>query len=132
EEIKNKKEQIKLEFPIVNCNKKTFILVAPTYRASGNSSESEVNFIDILVQHVGELRRDIQIIFKGHPYLKDNELSKLHTVNNITVATKYSINEWMLVADALVTDYSSLVFDFSLLKRPLAHFVPDLNQYIMN
>lgn len=132
EEIIKKKEMIKKDFPVVNSGKKVFILIAPTYRATGSYSESEMNFIDVLIQSSNELRSDIQIIFKGHPYLEEKELLRLSESNNITLASKHSINEWMLIADALVTDYSSLVFDFSLLKRPFAHYVPDLKQYVKN
>jgi CDP-ribitol ribitolphosphotransferase len=38
-------------------------------------------------------------------------------------------NELMLVADLLVTDYSSAVFEFALLGRPVAFFAPDLPEY---
>ncbi len=35
----------------------------------------------------------------------------------------------MLVSDLLVTDYSSAIFEFSLLGRPMAFFAPDLDAY---
>jgi CDP-ribitol ribitolphosphotransferase len=35
----------------------------------------------------------------------------------------------MLVSDVLVTDYSSAIFEFSLLERPMAFFAPDLAAY---
>ena len=35
----------------------------------------------------------------------------------------------MLVSDLLVTDYSSAIFEFSLLERPMAFFAPDLDAY---
>jgi CDP-glycerol glycerophosphotransferase len=37
--------------------------------------------------------------------------------------------ELLLVADVLVTDYSSLAFDFASTGRPLVFFTPDLEQY---
>ncbi|NEB71575.1 CDP-glycerol glycerophosphotransferase, partial [Streptomyces fulvissimus] len=33
------------------------------------------------------------------------------------------------LADVLVTDYSSIMFDYALLDRPLIHFAPDLDAY---
>src|SRR5699024_12621453 len=38
----------------------------------------------------------------------------------------------MLVADSFITDYSSAIFDFSLLKKPFAHYVPDFDHYEKN
>ena len=35
----------------------------------------------------------------------------------------------MLVSDILVTDYSSVVFEFALLGRPMAFFAPDTSAY---
>lgn len=39
------------------------------------------------------------------------------------------IAELFLVADALITDYSSVMFDYSLLGRPLYFFAYDLEKY---
>lgn len=131
-EMSKKKNIIKETFPEISNNKKTLILIAPTYRASGSHQESDLNIIDNLIQHSQKLRDDIQVIFKGHPYIERQELLKLNKCPNITIASKFTINDWMLITDALVTDYSSSVFDFSLLKKPMAHFVPDLDQYVKN
>jgi CDP-ribitol ribitolphosphotransferase len=45
------------------------------------------------------------------------------------VSAHPDINELMFVADALVTDYSSAIFEYSLLLRPMAFFAPDLEAY---
>src|SRR5699024_5810269 len=60
------------------------------------------------------------------------DLSILRDCSNVIIADDYSINEWMVVSDAFVTDYSSAIFEYALLKRPLAHFVPDYEEYSTN
>ena len=35
----------------------------------------------------------------------------------------------MLISDVLITDYSSAIFEYSLLERPMAFFAPDLDAY---
>jgi CDP-ribitol ribitolphosphotransferase len=39
------------------------------------------------------------------------------------------INRLMLVSDVMITDYSSAIFEFALLGRPIGFFAPDLDAY---
>ena len=39
------------------------------------------------------------------------------------------VSELFLVADALITDYSSVMFDFSVTGKPILFFTPDLERY---
>jgi CDP-glycerol glycerophosphotransferase len=41
----------------------------------------------------------------------------------------HDVTSLLLLADALVTDYSSLMFDYALLDRPMVFFTPDLEEY---
>ena len=34
------------------------------------------------------------------------------------------------VCDVLISDFSSIIFDYSLLNKPMCFFVPDLDEYI--
>ena len=47
----------------------------------------------------------------------------------IDVSDHPELNDLMLVSDVLVTDYSSAIFEFALLGRPMAFFAPDLAAY---
>lgn len=108
------------------------ILIAPTYRASGPYGESNFNMIQILEDIAVKLRKNVRILVRPHPYMCRNELKTLLNIDNISLANEFSINDWMLLSDAFITDYSSSIFDFSLLERPIAHFVPDLEEYTEN
>ena len=39
------------------------------------------------------------------------------------------MNDWLALADILITDYSSSIFEYALLRRPLILLVPDLEAY---
>ena len=39
------------------------------------------------------------------------------------------MNDWLALADVLITDYSSSIFEYALLRRPLVLLVPDLEAY---
>lgn len=108
---------------------KTVILFAPTYRAANKQKESDVDFIEMLAKLAADLDSGKIIVYKPHPYLINESLEQLKKYDNIIVAKDHTVNEWMLAADAFITDYSSAIFEFALLKKPLAHFVPDLAEY---
>src|SRR5699024_12356898 len=45
------------------------------------------------------------------------------------VSAHQNINELLTAVDILITDYSSLPFEFALLHRPMIFYVPDLDTY---
>ena len=41
----------------------------------------------------------------------------------------FSTNDYMLISDMLITDYSSVIFEYALLRKPIAFFCYDLPTY---
>src|SRR5699024_11165517 len=112
---------------------KIIVLIAPTYRAEGSYGESQLDIVNELYSISRMLNNNIQILFKPHPYTNKNDIDILKKCSNLIVLQNdFTLNDWMLFADVFITDYSSAIFDFSILKRPFAHFVPDLEEYQMN
>ena len=64
--------------------------------------------------------------FKNHPIFADYD--KLFDVKNPRVRVTQDKNE-MQDYLAMITDYSSIVFDFVYLNRPILYFVPDYEQF---
>lgn len=126
------KENIFQGNPILQQKNTVRILIAPTYRAKGAHGESSTDIIDSIIKISHMLDDDKQIIFKAHPYTEIEDINRLLECPNVVVAKKFNINEWMLISDAFITDYSSAIFEYSLLKRPMAHFIPDMNEYRQN
>jgi len=131
-QIKKITKKIYEEYPNINDQNCINVLIAPTYRALGIQKESGYRIVDTIARFSKDLNKNVQILFKAHPYMPDNEIDILKKLTNVIIIGKYPLNEWMLVSDAFITDYSSSIFDFSLLKRPFAHFVPDLEEYKKN
>lgn len=112
---------------------KVVILFAPTYRADNNQQESNIDHVEIVQEISRKINEDKIIVFKPHPYVLNNIGDELKQLKNVLVVNnEFILNEWMLISDALITDYSSSIFEYAILNRPLAHFVPDLEQYETN
>jgi len=137
--INEKKEEIYKKYPILN--KKKVILFAPTYRGSpfSNNTNYDLNRID-LDKIYQELKDEYVFVFKWHPAIYNNikmGISQLPDISKyngfyIDLSQYRDINDLLLVTDILVTDYSSVIFDYSLLNKPIVHFVYDLEDYEEN
>ena len=126
EDIKEIKEKLKLN----NINKK-IILYAPTYRDNqhtagvGYTYETEVDF-DKLKK---ELSDEYIILFRAHWLVAQNFDFEKYKDFVIDVSNYDDINELYVIADMLITDYSSVFFDYANLKRPIIFYMYDLKKY---
>lgn len=105
------------------------ILWAPTFRGDRVTEARDPAALD-LATLARELGSDHLLLVRLHPFVRartDVPPAAAGFVRD--VSDHPDINELMLVADVLVTDYSSAVFEFSLLERPMAFFAPDLGAY---
>jgi CDP-glycerol glycerophosphotransferase (TagB/SpsB family) len=68
---------------------------------------------------------DAHLVFKPHP-----NIPAPASVAGITILdAEDDADAYLPLCDVLVTDYSSLAFDFMLLQRPIVYFVPDIDEY---
>src|SRR5699024_8535767 len=128
---KIQKKEIMLDQLQIKNEKKVILLWAPTYRADGAYAESDLSILDEIKYVMENISEQIIILYKPHPYSKlDKE--ELINYSNLLIVNNQNINELMILADALITDYSSFIFEYSLLKRPFAHYVTELEEYTNN
>ena len=105
------------------------LLYAPTFRGDTVRDARYDHGLD-LDKMRGALSQGWHVLVRLHPFVRDSldigpDLRPFVT----DVSDWPDINEVMLVADLLVTDYSSAIFEFALLRRPMAFFAPDLDAY---
>lgn len=110
---------------------KKIVLYAPTWRdnsyvASGYTFELEADFH----QWKEMLGDDYIVVFKPH-YLIINKYENDESLNGFLYSMKAEaeINELYVISDILVTDYSSVFFDYAVLNRPIYFYMYDLEQY---
>ena len=107
---------------------KKVILYAPTYRDNElNEFQLELN----LQKLYEELHGEYVIVLRLHPAIKNvPDYNKMYPDFVLNYSTPdYDINELLVVADILITDYSSISYEFSLLRKPMIFFAYDLAEY---
>jgi CDP-ribitol ribitolphosphotransferase len=107
------------------------ILFAPTFRGRG-PSDAHYDFdaldLDALYAVCEEL--DACVIFKHHPFVLDAPAVEQRFSDRFVDATdNREINDILMISDLVITDYSSLVFEYSTLGRPMIFFAYDLEEY---
>ena len=110
---------------------KKALLYAPTWRDDSYKAGVGYTFdylidFDLLQRELGE---DWVVLFRPHYYIANHFDFSAYEGFVIDVSSWSNINELYIAADALVTDYSSVMFDYAILRRPIALFVPDYESY---
>ena len=122
------KEKIYETYP--NLKEKRVILFAPTFRGQGRkSAHYPEEYIDLDKIYESLDKNDV-FILKLHPFIKNQLTVKEDYKDKIIDLTDYKdINELLLITDLLITDYSSVIFEYSFMEKPVIFYVPDLDEY---
>ncbi|MDQ2674194.1 MAG: CDP-glycerol glycerophosphotransferase family protein [Chloroflexota bacterium] len=105
------------------------VLWAPTFRGDRVTDARDADALD-LGTLAAALSDDHLVLLRLHPFVRARLSIPAAAAPFVRdVSAHPDINELMFVADALVTDYSSAIFEYSLLERPMAFFAPDLDGY---
>ena len=111
----------------VTDSKTVLILYAPTWRDYQRTATGNWDLVSYLEPDI-KLPEGFQIMFRGH--------TNTHNVNSAKAAgtsldvTRYpDVTELYIAADVLITDFSSVMFDFSVTGKPIMFLAPDLERY---
>lgn len=110
---------------------KKIMLFAPTFRGNGKlSGFYPVDKFDVACMYE-KLKGEYGIIIKHHPFVYDrNIIPEEYQDYIIDLSLESEINDLLFVTDLLVTDYSSVIFEASLLDIPMLFYAYDLYRYI--
>ncbi|HZK25177.1 MAG TPA: glycosyltransferase [Oscillospiraceae bacterium] len=112
---------------------KEIILYAPTWRGNNffKPDDSITEYVEVLTTLQQQLDTSkYQILIKPHPAVDKHitpEQTKQH--GNLFIPGSLDTNELLAAVDILISDYSSIFFDFMLTNRPILFYIPDLEQY---
>ncbi len=117
-----------LKSNIYNTNVKQTILYAPTFR-----------------DELFDLKQVEELIYYFSNFLKENDVTiaiRMHPLESVKLDTEFleknsilnlndydDMQEILLCTDILITDYSSMIFDYSILERPILLYLYDFDNY---
>lgn len=112
---------------LLPTNKKV-ILYAPTFR------DDEIEHFQLhldLTKMQQELSSEYVLLLKLHPAIKSAVQYERDFSGFVYDFSKkpFHINEILLVSDILITDYSSIPYEYAILERPMIFFAYDLEEY---
>lgn len=131
---------------IKDDNKK--LVFMPTYRKGLGRVESSIDrksnvlgLDNVDIEEINEFlkKNDINIIIKLHPAEESLYIDSVKSLSNIKIITKsyleknnIDIYEILKYSDGLITDYSSVYFDYLLLDKPIIFLNNDIIEYEAN
>lgn len=107
------------------------VLFTPTFRGNGQVSahhDIDYEMWNRIAGVVGSDAVDVTILIRNHPFVTQ-KMPDSASLTVIDVSHGYEIEELLSAADMLVTDYSSAIFDYALLKKPMVFYCPDEDNY---
>lgn len=122
ENLEKAAQSLRRYFPIID--EKKVILYAPTYR----DQELHVQELKMDIEKMYEHFHDDYVLFLSlHPAVRV-DIENNHPDFAIDVTT-YNINHLLVIADVLISDYSSIIFEYSLFNKPMVFFAYDIDEY---
>lgn len=113
-------------------NNKKVILYAPTFRDNEKTSTGKQDFkLNLNIEEMfNALHEDYVVLFRQHAIVKTKLYIPDYFKNFfIDVSTFSDVQQLYLLADICVTDYSSVMFDYAITKKPLLFYVYDYEDY---
>jgi CDP-ribitol ribitolphosphotransferase len=101
------------------------VLYAPTFRGRGRAKRAAPGFDPVAVR--AGLPAGYVLALKSHPNLDPAQVSVAGY--DVVIDPAHEINEVFAATDVLVTDYSSSIYEWALLSRPLVLLTQDLAEY---
>lgn len=116
-------KHLREQYPVI-AHKKV-ILYAPTYRDETLNATTIALDIEQLYK---QLSNDYVLFLRLHPAVTYS-FYNYYADFVYDVSDVPDINHLLLITDILITDYSSIPFEFALFEQPMIFFAYDLNKY---
>lgn len=107
---------------------KKIVLYAPTWRGS-TKSDNRFDSTKLIYDLKMLAELDANIVFRGHT-ITNKLLKGVEIPDNVIIPPPdIQTNELLSVADVLISDYSSVFFDYLVTEKPVIHYLYDVDVY---
>ncbi|MEU9942291.1 bifunctional glycosyltransferase/CDP-glycerol:glycerophosphate glycerophosphotransferase [Streptomyces lavendulae] len=107
---------------------KKVLLYAPTFRANADGTVEGFEFPFDVEEFADRLGDRFTLLVRTH-YLNSVSLPPSVAGRVVDVSRYHDITPLLALADGLITDYSSVMFDYAVLDRPMLFFAYDYEKY---
>lgn len=121
-------EKVKKRLGIPNNHR--ILLYAPTFRSDFKTDKYNLPMKKVLDVLTTTTNMNWDIVIHLHTNI-NSQMRMPEKTNNIMDASAYEdVQELLIASDMLVSDYSSIIFDFALLNKPIVQYCPDIKEYL--
>ncbi len=114
----------------LNFDKKKIILYAPTFRKSKTFEAYRLDYRNIIEACKSKFGEDWIVVVRLHPAIESVSNKFIEFNEFIRNGSQIQdVQELLSVTDVLITDYSSIAFDYMLRKKPIFIFSLDIDEY---
>lgn len=118
------KEYIYQKYKIPESKK--LILYAPTFR---DNEEQNPRLVELIKKLSKELSDEYYLGLRLHPFIANSFREEQMEAGIIQLSFEKDLNTLLLASDILITDYSSIIFEYCLIKRPMIFFAYDYAEF---
>lgn len=131
--VMNKTEQLfyiqKIKNKLKITSEEKIVLYAPTYRNLRNLEKYTLNYEKVLEALSERFGGIWHFLLKLHPTMRNSKNQIKNPYNVIDISNYEDMQELLLVSDVLISDYSSIITEFGLMKKPIFLFATDIEDY---
>jgi len=108
------------------------VLYAPTFRDNQPIESSFLNNEEVIKAFSTVTNKNIKILYRYHPNIAKKVRKMIMPKNCINVTDYFDIQDLIMIADVMITDFSSCAFDMMLAKKPVLIYSANTEQYLNN
>ncbi len=109
------------------------LLFTPTWKGSSvNNAEDEIEqIVNETLILINQFKDHYNVLIKVHPFIFD-KVNEVESIAPYLISNLIDANELLAITDVLVTDYSSIFFDFLVTNKPIIFYAWDKDLYQAN
>lgn len=105
---------------------KELILYAPTFR---DNEEQNPKLLELITELSKELPSNYYLGLRLHPFIADTFKQEQLDSRICQFSFEKDLNALLMASDILITDYSSIIFEYCITKRPMIFYAYDYNEF---